>query len=67
VNPHDEPANRAVQPASPRPGSEADAVARLQSQPWVRPGNGQRVLGSDHPARVAPGTATILVNWVRDG
>lgn len=38
---------------------EAEAIARLQSLPWIRPGNGRKVEGAASPIPWKPGQKTL--------
>lgn len=38
---------------------EAEALARLQALPWIRPGNGEKLKGSDRPMPWQPGQKTL--------
>ena len=38
---------------------EAEAIARLQSLPWIRPGDGKKVRGADRPISWQPGQKTL--------
>lgn len=38
---------------------EAEALARLQSLPWIRPGDGKKVQGADRPIPWEPGQKTL--------
>lgn len=58
------PVGRLVRPL-PAADSDSEAVARLNAQPWIRPGNGDKVRGSDNPTKVAPGTTGEIMRWVR--
>lgn len=59
------PVGRLLPPLPPARPSDDEALARLKALPGIRPGNGQRVRGSDQPAAVPPGTTEEVVNWVR--
>ena len=50
------PVGRLVGPGQPSSGPETEAVTRLLAQPWIRPGNGKKLLGSDRPTPVPAGT-----------
>lgn len=65
VTSHGKPVGRLVGPPVAPADREADAVTRLLAQPWIRAGTGDRLLGSDRPARVPAGTAAELLRWVR--
>jgi prevent-host-death family protein len=52
----------------PRPGAgttDDEALARLKALPGIRPGNGERVRGSDRPVSVPPETTEAILHWVR--
>lgn len=44
---------------------ETETLVRLRAQPWIRPGQGGRVRGSDCPVPVPPGTTDEILRWVR--
>jgi prevent-host-death family protein len=39
--------------------TEAEAITRLQSLPWIRPGDGKKVRGADRPISWQPGQKTL--------
>lgn len=65
VTSHGRPVGRLVGSWPAQDDPETDALARLRAQPWVRPGNGEKVLGASRPASVPEGTTEELMRWVR--
>lgn len=70
VTSHGKPVARlsAPLPAAKTPQEiEAEAIARLQSLPWIRPGDGKKVRGSDRPLPPGgEGTSTEeIMRWLR--
>lgn len=65
VTSHGKAVGRLTGPPMAQAESDADTVGRLRSQPWIRPGNGKKVLGSERPASLPAGTAEELMRWVR--
>jgi prevent-host-death family protein len=65
VTSHGRAVGRLVGPPPVSTHPEADTIARLRAHPWVRPGNGKRVRGSDRPARVPAGTTDEIARWLR--
>ena len=62
VTSHGKPVARLTAPLPvPKPPeqTEADAIARLQSLPWIRPGDGKKVQGADRPMPWQPGQKTL--------
>jgi len=47
---------------------EAEAIAKLESLPWVRPGRGGKVMGSSRPMPAAGegSTSEEIMAWLRD-
>jgi len=47
---------------------EAEAIAKLEALPWIRPGRGGKVMGSSRPMAVAgAGSASEeILAWLRD-
>lgn len=43
------PVGRLLGPRREPADPEAEALERLLAQPWIRPGNGKKVRGSDRP------------------
>jgi prevent-host-death family protein len=50
VTSHGKPVARLLPPAPATEDAQADAVARLDGQPWIRAGDGGKVRGSERPA-----------------
>lgn len=65
VTSHGKAVGRLVGPPPVSADPDADTIARLRAQRWVRPGNGQKVRGSDRPARVSAGTTDEITRWLR--
>lgn len=69
VTSHGKPVARLSAPLPvPRTPEEAEAIARLQALPWIRPGNGEKLRGADRPIPPAgPGTSVEeIMAWLRD-
>jgi prevent-host-death family protein len=47
---------------------EAEAIAKLEALPWIRPGRGGKVVGSSRPmAAAGAGSASAeILTWLRD-
>ncbi|PIV88263.1 MAG: type II toxin-antitoxin system prevent-host-death family antitoxin [Hydrogenophilales bacterium CG17_big_fil_post_rev_8_21_14_2_50_63_12] len=47
---------------------EAEAIAKLEALPWVRPGRGGKLMGSTRPIKIAPGDKTLseIVSEMRE-
>jgi len=47
---------------------EAEAIAKLEALPWVRPGRGGKLIGSTRPIKIAPGDKTLseIVSEMRE-
>lgn len=67
VTSHGKPVARLVAPRvrRRRAAAERDAVVWLRAQPWIRPGRGGKIQGSDRPTPVPAGTTGDLMHWVR--
>lgn len=65
VTSHGQPVDRLMGVHASGSAPEMDAVARLRTQSWVRPGNGQPVSGSGSPAAVPAGTTNEVIHWCR--
>lgn len=65
VTSHGKPVGRLVGPRAIPVDPEAEAVERLMSQPWIRPGKGGKIRGSDRPTPVPSGTIDEIMRWVR--
>lgn len=65
VTSHGKPVGRLLGPRKVPLDTEAEALSRLQAQPWIRPGNGKKVRGSERPIKVPEGTTEALMRWVR--
>lgn len=65
VTSHGKPVGRLLGPRKAPVDAEAEALSHLQAQPWIRPGNGRKVRGSDRPVKVPEGTTEELMRWVR--
>lgn len=61
------PVGRLLPPRPVTRPSDDEALARLTSLPGIRPGNGQKIRGSDQPVSVPPGASEEIVDWVRGG
>lgn len=59
------PVGRLVPPRPATRLSNDEALARLKALPGLRPGDGQKVRGAQHPVSVPPGTTEEIVNRVR--
>ncbi len=59
------PVGRLLGPQKRRRSADEDALTRLRALPFVRPGNGKKLRGSDRPVVVAPGTTEEILRWVR--
>lgn len=49
VTSHGKPVARLAPPHASEANPEAQALARLRSQPWIRAGKGGKPLGPEHP------------------
>jgi prevent-host-death family protein len=47
---------------------EAEAIAKLEAMPWIRPGRGGKVMGLAQPIKIAPGDKTLseIVSEMRE-
>jgi len=60
VTSHGKPVARLTSVVSaPQTQEDIEAIARLQSLPWIRPGNGKKVRGADRPISWQPGQKTL--------
>lgn len=50
VTSHGKPVARLLPPAPEGADAEAAIIARLDALPWIRPGDGDKVRGSERPA-----------------
>lgn len=71
VTSHGKPVARLSPPLAPPHGAEdieAEAIARLKALPWMRPGNGEKLMGADRPAPPAGTGASVdeIMKWLRD-
>jgi prevent-host-death family protein len=55
ITSHGKPISRLVGPPPLSTDPQADAIARLNAHPWVRPGTGGKVLGARTPIKTRPG------------
>jgi prevent-host-death family protein len=62
------PIARLAPPAARSEDTEAEAIARLRAQPWIRPGSGGKPRGSERPVRIGAGEKTLseIVSELRD-
>lgn len=59
------PVGRLVAPRPSPRATNAEALARLKTMPGLRPGNGNKVNGSDRRISVPAGTTDDVLDWVR--
>jgi len=65
VTSHGRPVGRLLGPPNEIRDSAAEAIERLNAQPWIDPGNGRKPLGPKKPIDVPDGTTEALLDWVR--
>jgi prevent-host-death family protein len=62
------PIARLAPPVVQPEDAEAEAIARLRAQPWIRPGTGGKPRGAENPVIIGPGEKTLsdIVSELRE-
>jgi prevent-host-death family protein len=68
ITSHGRPIARLAPPIARPEDAEAEAIARLRAQPWIRPGTGGKPRGAETPVTLGPGEKTLsdIVSELRD-